>query len=65
MMDICSRRFTIKSDGFGGFYVRDRNAPYHPHTVSANDVPSVIALAQMTESQFDKLMSRLVYNGWD
>ena len=61
MMDICSKRFSIRSDGFGGFYIRDRNAPYHPHAISASDVPSVAALAAMNERQFDELMSRLAY----
>lgn len=60
-MDICSKRFSIKSDGFGGFYIRDRNAPYHPHLIDAADVPSVEQLAQMKESDFDRLMSRLAY----
>ena len=61
MTDISSKRFSIRSDGFGGFYVRDRNAPYHPHPIRAADVLTVAQLAAMTERDFDRLMSRLCY----
>lgn len=61
MTDICSKRFSIKSDGFGGFYVRDRDAPHHPHQINAADVPTVAQLASMTEAAFDRLMTRLCY----
>ena len=61
MIDICSKRFAIRSDGFGGFYIRDRNAPHHPHQISAADVPTVAQLAAMNEAAFDRLMSRLCY----
>lgn len=61
-MDICSKRFSIKRDpNTGCVYIRDRNAPYHPHTIDESDVPSAGELAAMTESQFDKRMSALAY----
>lgn len=63
MTDICSKRFSIRSDGFGGFYVRDGNAPYHPHQIKSADVPTVAQLAAMNEAAFDRLMSRLCYGG--
>jgi hypothetical protein len=61
MTDICSKRFSIRSDGFGGFYVRDRNAPYHPRHIDAADVPTVSQLAAMSEAAFDRMMTRLCY----
>jgi hypothetical protein len=61
LTDICSKRFSIRSDGFGGFYVRDRNAPHHPHQIRAADVPTVAQLAAVNEATFDRTMSRLCY----
>lgn len=60
-MDIESKRFRIKSDGFGNVTVRDRDAPYHAHTVTASELPSVETLARMTESQFDSAVARTIY----
>lgn len=62
-LDISSKRFSVKSDGFGGFTLRDRDAPYHPHSVSGSDMPEAAALSSMTEREFDRLMTRLCYEG--
>ena len=60
-MDISSKRFRIKSLGFGKASVRDRDAPYHCHSVDLADLPTVDQLAQMSESQFDRDVSGLIY----
>ena len=60
-MNISSKRFNIISDGFGGVSVKDRNAPYHYHTIDSSDMPSDNQIAIMTESQFDSVISDLIY----
>ena len=60
-MNICSKRFNIKSDGFGSVGVKDRDAPYHYHTIDLSDMPSINQIALMTESQFDSVISDLIY----
>lgn len=53
-MDISTRRVHVKSIGGGLVQVRDRNAPYHLHTVKASDIPDAHSAAMMTESQYDE-----------
>lgn len=60
-MDISSQRFRIWSKPGLGTFIRDQNAPYHCWPVAPESVPSVSELAAMSESRFDKLMSRLAY----
>lgn len=63
-MDICSARFRIYTDSInpGVAFIRDRNAPYHLHTVALRDVPSEHAFALMTERQFDRRLADLAYS---
>jgi hypothetical protein len=60
-MDISSKRFNVKDIGGGLASVRDRDAPYHCHTVAMRDLPSIAALAAMTERAFDRAISDLIY----
>lgn len=60
-MNVDSKRFRLRSDGFGNATVHDRDAPYHLHTVPARELPSVDALARMTESQFNSAVHRAIY----
>ena len=62
-MDISSKRFNVKSDGFGGVTVRDRNAPYHSRTVKLSDLPTVNEMALMKEADFDRALAETIYGG--
>ena len=59
-MNISSKRFAIKSDGFGGVNVRDRNAPYHCHHIKAHYLPTVDAMAQMKERDFNRAIIKAI-----
>ena len=61
-MDISSKRFNIQSDGFGNVNVRDRDAPFHVHTVKVSDVPTVHQMAMMKERDFDRAVSKAIYS---
>ena len=60
-MDISTRRVHVKSIGGGLAHVRDRNAPYHLHTVKTADLPDAHSAAMMTESQYDDAVLAAVY----
>ena len=60
-MDVSSRRFMVRSIGGGLATVRDRNAPYHCHSVALADLPTVDQMARMTEAAFDRAVSEAVY----
>jgi len=61
-MNIASKRFSIKTMSPTTVVIRDRNAPYHCHVIGAYKVPTLNELTYMTEAQFDKFMSELVYS---
>lgn len=60
-MNISSKRFNIRSDGFGSVSIRDRDAPHHPHTVKADDLPTVNQMAMMKEADFDRAIMKAIY----
>ena len=61
-MNIGSRRFKVWTDKNGaGTFVRDRNAPYHCHPVTASELPTTRQMALMSESAFDNEISNLIY----
>lgn len=61
-MNISSKRFSVKSDGFGNAQIRDRNAPYHLHTVPLTDIPDTTRAAMMTEREFDRAIAKAIYH---
>ena len=60
-MDVSSKRFSVKSIGGGLAAVRDRDAPYHCHTVAFADLPSIDRIAQMSERAFDSAVAAVIY----
>lgn len=61
-MSIDSKRFSVRADGAGMLQVRDRNAPYHLHTVPADALPPLSSIAAMTEGQFDRAVFAAIYD---
>ena len=61
-MNIDSKRFSLRGIGGGLVQVRDRRAPYHCHTVALCDLPDLSRLASMSETAFDRAVSRAVYS---
>lgn len=62
-MDISSRRFSIKTNPAcpSEAVIRDRNAPYHCHTVPLSELPTVAHMAAINEDEFNKEIARLIY----
>ena len=60
-MDVSSKRFSVKGIGGGLASVRDRDAPYHCHTVALAGLPTVAQMAALNESAFDRAVSRAIY----
>lgn len=57
MMNIESKRYQIKSTGFGGFTVINKQTNECKHVAAA---PSSSELAAASEKQFDKMMEELI-----
>ena len=60
-LSIDTRRFSVRADGTGALHVRDRDAPYHLHSVPAVSFPPVSTLAKMSEAQFDQAVADSIY----
>ena len=53
-MNISSKRFHIRSNGFGGYSVRDKHN-HTNHTLAGKDV-NFAHLARISEEEFDKFL---------
>lgn len=61
MINISTQRFDVKSNGDGTVTVLDKMVNSGPHQIVANKLPSVLEMAMMNATMFDRHLSETLY----
>ena len=62
-MSVDTRRFLTRTVIPGQVSILDRNGPHYWETVDSSKMPSMAEIAQMTEAEYDAVLSDLIYKG--